>query len=251
MALSKTHILVSALAYHRKKIEYNFEKLIPLLVLPDAIRCFNFGSKVKNNRVITHFEVNPKTEKPSGMTFPSIAELKTLTDEKIQNMHMHVEPDYKQVAIGDKTSIPAAVSYNSKLETEEFLQILIHLIQDLVYDGYIRKKIDCSKRSKGIFTFKGESYDAKGVRSLITKIEEQEFRILAKKYAEETGVVPNMEWFEKNVKTAFESTYYDKMAESTWKYISVDLDSDIERLLTDAECDDIVEKMIDATEFLI
>lgn len=251
MALSKTHILVSALALHRQGLDSKLKEMIPLVILPDAIRCFNYGSGVKNNRVITHFEINPATGKASWMKFPSIKELKSLDDEKIQSLSMGIEPDYNQVAIGDETSIPAFCRHNIMLEELEYRGIIIHLHQDRIYDSYIREKIDCSRRSEGIFKFNGKVYDKKSVRKLITEFEEQEFRLLAEKYKKETGETPDENWFEENVKSAIDSAYCKKMAECTWKYISIDLETAIPEHLTNDECEAVVEKMISKTKMLV
>lgn len=249
MALSKTHILLSALAFHRKRCMP--ELRVPFVVLPDAIRCFNYGNFVPNNRVITHFEIHPVSQRASWIRFPSIDELKTLDDDKIQSYQMEIESDYNQVAIGDETSIETFKKHNLGLEPEEFLGIHLHLEQDKIYDEYVRQKIDCTERQKGIFKFKGKIYDPIEVRKLITEIEEQEFRILVKKVTAEMGIIPDINWFEKNVFVTLRSAYCTKMAECTINNIKVDLSSEFPCHLSDEECNGIVEKMLLKTEELL
>lgn len=250
MALSKTHILVTWLAFHlHDEIHFNVRDIIPYAVLPDAIRCFNFGENVKNNRVISHFEKNPTTGSASWMVYPSKAEIKVLDDRIVQSLGMHIEPDYNQVAIGDETSMGSFIEHNNMLESEVLLGVYLHLIQDVIYDEYVRQKINCYRRRiDGTFSFKGEVYDAKSVRKLISEIEEQEFRLLAKKFERITGEKPDQAWFERTIKPLLDEAYSPKMAECTWKYILVNLEGEYPKHLQDEECEYIINRMVRLSE---
>ncbi len=253
MALSKTHLSNLLLAILRmsetnKEAMEIFSNMIPYAVLPDAIRCFKFGDNIPNNRVVSHFEINPATGKASGMTFPSIDELKVLDENIISSLTMNVEADYSQVGIGDETSMSAFVQLNREyLDAKEYIGIKIHLTQDKIYDEYVRTLIDCSERRKtGLFHFKGSDYDRKNVRSLISEIEEFEFRVLCCMISEEFGINVDKAFFEEWVKPALDKAYCPKMSETTWKYINFS-DESIPNHISEEQAKDVLEKMVKAT----
>lgn len=245
MALSKTHILATIMAGLLSGKNVSPEQ-IALVTVPDAIRCFNFGDGVKNSRVVSHFEVHPVTGVASGMVFPTLDELKILTDEMVQEKVVHVEKDYQQVALGDTSNIGVFCQLNAGLPEAVFKWILIHLIQDTVYDDYIRKLIDISQKRDGKFTYTvtGEVYDATSVRKLIGAIEQQEFRYLSELFEKETGF-DTREYFETVVFPAIRSTFCEKMAETTIKYIY--LNDDGAEVAPPEVCKKIVDDMISAT----
>lgn len=245
MALSKTHALCTAMAIISSGTKF-IPEMIAYAVLPDAIRCFNFGDGIKNNRVISHFEVHPVTGLASGMVFPEPEELKMLTDEMVQKKVVHVEGDYHQVAIGDTSNLGAYIQLNTHLPEIEFKGIFNHLLQDSLYDNYVRSLIDISEKSDGKFRYNvtGEMYDATSVRKLIGDIEQQEFRYLASIFEKETGFKTN-EYFESVVFPAIRSAFCEKMAETTIKYINLNDDS-VEVAPNDV-CKKIVDQMIQAS----
>lgn len=222
MALSKTHALVALMTYleNGKSLE-EWGQLVPYILLPDAMRCFDFG--VPNNRVLTHFEVNTKSYRPSGIKFPTKDEIAVLDSEIIARLPKVISGDYSyQVAIGDGTSIDQFLYMNHPDNTDVYAGCLIHLLQDMAYDVHIRGAIDCGSRYRngGKFFFGGEEYDAKSVRKLISDIEEFEFRLLQECLDEEFGIVADKAFFEEYVKKAIYGAYCTKMAETTWRYIN-------------------------------
>ena len=245
MALSKTHALCTVMAVNSSGTKL-LPEMIAYAVLPDAIRCFNFGDGIKNNRVVSHFEVHPVTGVASGMAFPEPAELKILTDEMVRKKVVHVEGDYHQVAIGDISNLGAYIQLNTHLPELEFKGIFNHLIQDSIYNNYVRSLIDSQEKSDGKFryTVTGEMYDTTSVRKLIGNIEQQEFRYLASIFEKETGFKTN-EYFENVVFPVIRSAFCEKMAETTIKYINLD-DNGIEVAPNDV-CKKIVDDMIQAS----
>lgn len=251
MALSKMHVSIDFLAMLRKgkgisTTVSEWSKTVPYLLLPDAIRCFNFGAGIPNNRVISHFEIHPVTGRSSWMKFPSIEQIRVLDEEIISKLEKSYEGDYSQVAIGDETSINAFLNHNANLDEPVKLGCYKHLCQDRVYDQKIRELIDCSKRHEnGLFFFKGNTYDAKSVRTLITQIEEIEFRTLCKLIDDEFGVEINQTFFEKFVKTAIDEAYCPKMAETTWKFIRFSSD-ELPNLVSEERATEVIEAMVAA-----
>lgn len=255
MALSKTHATVTLLALLRcsdlKKDAISIWKkhFIPYVLLPDAIRCYNFGEGIPNNRVISHFEINHFTGKPSWMRFPDSRQIKVIDETVIAGLEKHVENDYRQVAIGDTTSIETFREHNKGLDSVVYRGCEIHLMQDIVYDDFIRQVIDCDDRydNGGKFFFDKKEYDAKSVRTLISTIEENEFYVLSQMIKDEFGIIINKEFFEEHVKNALKQSYSQKMAESTWKYITFSDNVEILNTITNEQIRNVVEEMVRAT----
>lgn len=251
MALSKTHTLAFLIGLNRKGKRHLFEQMLPGVLLPDAIRCYGLS------RIVTHFEKHYITGEASGIEFPAISKLKTLDKDKVANLRIvnaenlsGEKLDYEQVAIGDETSLTAFKMMNSHLPNLDFKSIQIHLIQDSVYDEYIRQVIDCSLRRYpgNIFKFEGKVFDAKQVRQLISEIEEQEFRFMCDIYERENGEKINQEWFDNNVRTVIESAYCPQMAEKTLGFIKIDNDSPKPCHLPDYKVSGIVSALISCSE---
>lgn len=254
MALSKFHIVISMLAYYQRKSNLDeAPMLIPYLILPDAIRCFSFGTKedIPNTRVITHFEKHPITGNASGMKFPTPKELKKVDDEFCKKSIQALELNYNQVAIGDKTSLEAFWDCNYSMPKKEYTLILSHLIQDSIYDDYIRKSIDCTNgRTKQEFYFNGTTYDPTAVRKLIGEIEEQEFQYLCKMFKEQTGIEVTAQWFEKEIKPIIFEAYPEKMAETTWKYIKFQ-EEPAKEIIEEEKISEMLSKMLWETKKLL
>lgn len=61
--------------------------------------------------------------------------------------------------------------------------------------------------------------DGKEFRSLIADIEERGFICMAGRVYDRTGIMPDQEWFDHNVKPALDKAYTPEMAESAYKYM--------------------------------
>lgn len=251
MALLRTHILVSALAIHRSKNrkDLSFKDMLPFFVLPDALRCFDYGIK-ENNRVITHFEINPNNHDISWIVFPDKEALKCLDEKNVKNLSFHVAPDYFQVKFGDTTSIGTFKKHNSALPEMYYKGVLMHLVEDCIYDNFIKKRIDMSmSKISGTFILKSRYndiyFDKNNIRGAVNDMESQGFSLLSKKYEKEMGVYPSIDWFNENVKPVLQEAYSEKMARVTWEYILSSLqEKHYHEYVTNSEVNDCVEKMI-------
>lgn len=239
MALSKTHLIVTLISCLKLGKEDLFKELIPYVLLPDAIRCYGIA------RTATHFEVSTITGKASKFIFPNKDELKQLTDENFSQYILSQEK-YEQVAVGDATSLSTFAKTNAKIDNDVFNGCFIHLLQDSIYDDYIREVIDMSRRlENGEFYFNGETYDAKSVRTLIGKIEEQEFQFLQKMLMDLACIKADQNWFNTVVRPALEKAYPEKMVDCTMKYITIQ-DTEAEKLISDEKVEMICNNMINA-----
>lgn len=61
--------------------------------------------------------------------------------------------------------------------------------------------------------------DGKEFRSLIADIEERGFIYMVGRVYDRTRIMPNQEWFDRNVKPALDKVYAPEMAESAYKYM--------------------------------
>lgn len=66
---------------------------------------------------------------------------------------------------------------------------------------------------------RGAMLDGKEFRSLIADIEERGFIYMAGRIHDCTGIMPDQEWFDHNVKPALDKVYTLEMAESAYKYM--------------------------------
>jgi hypothetical protein len=226
-----------------------FEKEIGYVLLPDGIR------RYCGPRPYSHFEENPEGTDISYMHFP--LNLKTLTKDNIGNERMHLAEGYKPCVLGEKTHIEAFERTNGDLPPRYFAGVKKHLIQDVIFDDFIREGIglDCSRKfdsmyspeettgkNVGVFLFnrplknnegnflldsngnpitKTETLDGNGVRKLIADIENQGLYILAYMLHESYGITANQEWFDKHVKPALDKEYSEDLANGTYGYMKI------------------------------
>lgn len=66
---------------------------------------------------------------------------------------------------------------------------------------------------------RGAMLDGKEFRSLIADIEERGFIYMAGRVHDRTGIMPDQEWFDCNVKPALDKAYTPEMAKSAYKYM--------------------------------
>ena len=206
------HSLVTLFATKDQNIE-EFEKELPYVLLPDAIRRYS------GPRQYSHFEQGQNGEGHSWMEFP--LDIKGMTEESIQKGPRYLLPDIKPCALGERTSVPVFEEHNGFLPNDYFAGVKKHLIQDIIFDKFIRKTIDCSQKLNHEFTFRGEQYDDKGVRKLITDIEEHGMYVLAYMLNQSCGITANQEWFDEHVKKVLDREYPREIADSTYKYMKI------------------------------
>ena len=152
------HSLVTLVGL-RGNIE-EFEKQVPYVLIPDAIR------RYCGPRPYSHFEETPDKKDISYMHFP--LNLKNLTKENIGNERMYLARGYKPCVLGEKTHVELFEQINGDLPPTYYAGVKKHLVQDVIFDRFIREDIglDCSRRFEsmhspeettrkniGIFTF--------------------------------------------------------------------------------------------------
>ena len=218
-----------------------FEKQIPYVLIPDAIR------RYCGPRPYSHFEETPDGKDISYIHFP--LNLKTLTKENIGNERMHLANGYKLCVLGERTHIDKFEQTNGDLPPTYYAGVKKHLVQDVIFDKFIRDEIglDWSKRfdsmyspeettgkNIGIFIFSRpvkkpdgqvemieETLDGNGVRKLIADIENQGLYILAYMLHKSYGITANQEWFDKHVKVPLDETYSKDLADGTYQYMKI------------------------------
>lgn len=217
--LSIQHILCGLLATNNNKDK--FKELIPSLVYPDAIRCYS------KQREYSHFEESADGTDVSYWKLP--VDMKNLTQEIIDDSisaeaHLAKKP---ATAIGEVTRVDIFERHNKHLPKKIFDGIKMHLIQDSIYDEFIREQIDCRGKYRGVYKFDDREYNSEEVRKLITSIEEEGILILAKEIYEWYGVIVDMEWVEREVYPVIKSKYSKHMADTTCKYMTISEKTDI------------------------
>ena len=223
-----------------------FEKQIPYALIPDAIR------RYCGPRPYSHFEETPDGKHISYMHFPF--NLKTLTKENVGNERMYLADGYKPCVLGEKTHIEKFEQTNGDLPPTYYAGVKKHLVQDCIFDDFVREDIglDCSRKYEsmyspeettgknvGIFKFLRrvkqedghvakveETLDGNGVRKLIADIENQGLYILAYMLHKAYGITANQEWFDKHVKGPLDATYSKDLAEGTYQYMKIPEETD-------------------------
>lgn len=239
--------------------EEEFDKEVPYVLIPDAIR------RYCGPRPYSHFEENPDGTDISYMHFP--LNLKTVSKENIGNERMHMAEGYRPCVLGEKTHIEVFERTNGDLPPRYFAGAKKHLIQDVIFDDFVRQGIglDCSRKfdsmyspeetngkNVGIFVFQrpvkdsngnfvkdengnnvteSEVLDGNGVRKLIADIENQGLYILAYMLHKSYGITANQAWFDKHVKSALDREYSEDLANGTYNYMKIP--ADIDRMITD------------------
>lgn len=207
------------------------------LVYVDAIRVFS------KNRCISHFEKNYDRTDVSYWHLPE--DYKVLTEGYIKehiNDWAHVAKDIKECEVGETTDLNTFELTNQHLPVPMFNCTKVHLIQDFVFDQFIRKYIDVSDRLEDIYYYDGIKYDGKGIRKIITDIENWCIYIMAYIIYKHAGIIVNQEWFDENIKRILYRDYTSEMAETTYGFMKID--EEINRLITDKDWSKLYEGSI-------
>ena len=219
--------------------EGNSNALKAAVAYPDAIRMYT------GPRPYSHFEVTPEGE-GSYFQFPDTmkASGETVKEQVESTGHL---ADHKPCAIGDDTSIEAFKEHGMSGNPVIDKGVELHLIQDVKFDGFIRDKIDCSRKYEDVFTFDGKEYSGKEIRSVIGNMEQQGIYILAKKLYDEKGITANNEWFEREVRPTLFEQYPEELAENTFKYMHID--DEYDKLISTHDFSKVNDGLIDAKEY--
>ena len=210
--LTLQHSLVTLLSVDGDIQKFRDE--IAYVLLPDAIRRYTGA------RQTSHFECNPSNGITSWLRYP--LNLKDLSKE---NIDMYIDsclsPNITPCCIGETTQIEEFFKHNEHLPILYYLSVQKHLIQDFIYDDFIRSIINTSDKYDGIFYFKSNKLDSTEVRKVITDIEEDGFTILARIIYEKYRICVNQDWFRDNVYEVLLKVYSKDLADGTYNYMKI------------------------------
>ena len=215
------HTLVSYIA--AKGDEERFKKELPYVLLPDAIRMYT------RDRQYSHFEQG-KNGDVSWMSFP--LNVRHMDQQTIAETDKHkVDAEFiPKCCIGEETILSAFEEHNKHLPDPYFNGVASHLIQDRVFDAFVRSKFDCTDQYEDRFRHNGTEYDGPGFRKLIADTEQQGYYTLAKYMYDKYGITANQEWIDSVVVPSLQESYPPDMAENTHKYMKID--PEINELIT-------------------
>lgn len=201
------------------KLNEEFSKEVPFVVLPDGIRAYS------GPRPVSHFEKTPDGNGVSYMRFPSAEVLKTLTKENYKELvEAHYAEGYLPCVIGEKTDIREFDRHN--FGHTHYHALRVHMFQDAILDELLREElIDVSLRFQDIFTVRHDTtvkIDGKELRKQVAEFERIGFIMLAGIVYERTGVIMNNSWFKTVVEPALHAAYSADLAANTFKYMRLD-----------------------------
>lgn len=226
------HSLITLFANNGNEKEFNKE--ISYVLLPDAIR------KYCGPRQYSHFETNPKNGDISWMQYP--VNLKQLNKENVDQLPKHLSDDIIHCVLGEETIISSFENHNKHLPMDEYFGIKKHLVQDKLFDEWIRRQVDCTNKYDNRFVFQGREYDGNGVRRLMADIENQGLYILAYMNYESYGITTNQEWFDNHVKGQLDQRYSQDLSDGTYKYMTIP--EDIDKMITEHDWSKLREGII-------
>ena len=114
-----------------------FEKEIPYVLIPDAIRKYSIP------RQYTHFEEDSKGD-ISWFKFPK--NIRQITKKKVDEIRGTFTAKPNKCALGGKTHVEVFEKTNRYLNSDYFYGVKKHLVQDFIFDEFIRRIIDTSRK---------------------------------------------------------------------------------------------------------
>lgn len=180
------------------------------VMYPDAIRGFSVP------RQCSHFETTDNDI--SYFVYPK--SMKTI-QENIKEKERYLA-NHKSCAIGDETTIEKFEELNEILPKEMYRGILTHLIQDNIFDKFVREEIDCSRKYKDKFVINGKELDGKQVRKMIEKMEQFGIYILAYKLHLKYGILITQDWCDEHIYPIMQEEFPKELVEKTYPYIKID-----------------------------
>jgi len=198
-------------------ISRSFRKQLPYLLLPDAIRMYTGA------RQYSHFEKSEDGDLCSYIMYP--ISLEGLNKAYMQELYLldsgYLVPGIRPCCMGEETSIETFVDTNAHLPIWYFKGVFNHLVQDVTFDEFIRKHIDCTRMYEDVFVFKNEQMNGKKVRELIAAIEQQGYYYLASIAYDKYKVIANQDWFDSSIKPILFEEYPQELAENTYNYMKI------------------------------
>lgn len=225
--ITKQHAALTLMALDSIGKTEEFKKLIPWVLLSDAIRAY-IGP-----RQPSHFEEMANQTDTSWMLFPSSETLKMLSKETAPRIIKFHVADAPKCVIGEQTHIEVFDWLNSQHEFYHALRA--HLRQDCILDAVLRDEmVEVKERFSDIFTIKhnGKKINGQELRTQIARFEELGFIKLVGMVYEDTGILLDRDWFDEYVYTALKETYPVDLAKNTYRYMSIsdDVNDRINRL---------------------
>lgn len=222
--ITKQHAAITLMALALEGREQEFRKLIPWVLLPDAIRGYI------PPRQASHFEKTSDGKDISWMYFPSSEQLKKLTKENAKEMIGFYQAKTPPCVIGELTHLPTFDYMN--VGHEFYHALRAHLRQDCILDAVLRDElVDVKERFLDVFTIKhsGKRINGKELRTQLALFEELGFIKLVGMVFDSTGILLDSDWFEENVYEPLKEAYPTDLAENTYRYMIIS-DEDNERL---------------------
>lgn len=232
------HTLVTLMGLRGNERELDEE--VQYVLLPDAIR------RYCGPRQYSHFEQAYDGSDVSWLKYPQA--LKSLTKEEVDRLPKHIVAEIKKCDLGETTSIEAFEKHNAHLTPRYFGGVKKHLTQDYIFDRFVREKIDCSRMYEGIYSFNGQEYDGKGIRSIIADIENHGVYVLAYMLNKGYGITANQEWFDKHVKEILDAEYPEELAISAYGYMKIR--PEINERITNGDWSHLNEGLLPYEEYL-
>lgn len=199
-------------------------RLTAATLYPDAIRAYS------GPRQYSHFEKLESGKFSYYMQFPSDMHAdKAVVQSKVSDCNADIGL-VRPCAIGEDTDINSFYEHNNHLEGVMKKGIDYHLHQDIVFDDFIRREIDCTDKYDDKFVFNGQEMDGKAVRGLIGDIEQHGIYVLAHKLYEEKGITANQEWLTETIKPAIDAEYSSDLSDKTFSFMNIR--PDINELIT-------------------
>lgn len=217
--MTPQHSLVNLIAHGGN--EESFRKEVASLLLADAIR------RYVGPRQFSHFEESADGKDVAWLVFPS--DLKSLTAETAQSLKKYIPENAAKGFLGEVTRVDVFEKHNKDLPIDEFFGIKKHLLQDCVFDIWIRQQLglvdftksdeEVAEQVKKLREIQGE--EAKAIRNTITQIEEHGIYLLAYRIYQKFGITVNQEWFDRNVKDVLDVEYCQDLADGTYNFMKI------------------------------
>ena len=188
------------------------------LLYPDAVRAYS------GRRELSHFERSSDGADTSYWRFP--ADMKAGKEEILKSLasHSHLSGAIRPAAVGEETDIRSFEAHNKGFLPPDMYQgIHDHLVQDMEFDAFIRKAVDCSGKYEDRFVLPdGTVCNGASARRAISDIEQHGIYLLAERLFKEQGVKVGQGWLDGDVLPVLQDAYGTELAEKTFSYMKID-----------------------------
>lgn len=217
-----------------------FEKELPYLLYPDAIRKYSIP------RQYSHFEKPIGSKDVTWLKFPK--DIKEITQEKVDAFLEKIPKEEKKVfSMGDVTNLSAFEQKNRHLKPDYFFGVKKHLIQDKIFDKFVRTKIDDSRKKEDVYFFNNKKLNGKQIRKVIDNIEETGLYMLSYMIYWMYGETTNQAWFDEHVKKVLDRQYPKDLSRSTYKYMKIP--EELNKKITQHDWSGVKDGVLDTDEY--